>query len=52
MRATLWKLPFEDENQDLLDDSSIQDLVKLADLGTDQHGDIKWFSIADVICIS
>ncbi|KAF6025699.1 TSSC1 [Bugula neritina] len=41
MRATLWKLPFEDENQDLLDDSSIQDLVKLADLGTDQHGDIK-----------
>ena len=41
MRACLWKLPFEDDSQELLDDGSVKDLIKLSDLGSEEHGDMK-----------
>ena len=41
MRACLWKLPFEDGNEELLDDGSVKDLIKVTDLGTETHGDMK-----------
>lgn len=41
IRACLWKLPLEESSLELLDDGSVKSLVKVADLGTEAHGDMK-----------
>ncbi|XP_067934587.1 EARP-interacting protein homolog isoform X2 [Watersipora subatra] len=42
MRACLWKLPFDNDDQELSDDSSAKDLIKVADLGSAEQGDAKY----------
>lgn len=41
MKACLWKLPLEAEIEELEDDGSVNNLIKIADLGTEQHGNMK-----------
>lgn len=41
MRASLWKLPIEDADDELTDDGTVKCLEKLTDLGSDENGDMK-----------
>lgn len=41
LRVCLWKLPYEENPEMLTDDGTVRNLVKVADLGSDQHGDMK-----------
>ena len=47
MRSCLWRLPLSDPDADLTDDGSVESLEKLADLGTEEHGDMKLYVLFD-----
>jgi len=42
MRACLWKLPFDPDDEPLADDGHPHSLVKLSDIGGKDEGDMKW----------
>lgn len=41
MKACLWRLPFDESPESLTDDGVVRNLTKVADLGTEEHGDMK-----------